>query len=390
VTVSGQGQDGQVVEDRAWSVKITNTSVVNLGSPTSTALPLRSSTATSTATVLPSASPTLTVTVMPTVSATPAPIQPLSGGAKSYGVNLAGAEFGADRLPGTLGVDYVYPTESWRNSYFASKGQRLVRLPIQWERVQPQAGGSLSAVDVAEIRRVLDSAQSAGQQVIIDLHNYGRYYGSPLTTSDGPKFANLWEQLARALSDHPALYGYELMNEPHDLPGNGPAWATLAQIGTDAVRRADQRAWVLVPGYSWQSARFWRDNNESLAINDPAGKVLYAAHQYGDANYTGTYQNGYDALSATEYAERLQPFLDWLAAKNARGIVTEYGVPDNDTRWLEVLDRVSATLEANPRIVGATYWAAGPRWGSYSLSVEPRNGQDRPQMSVLSRYPSHS
>jgi len=33
--------------------------------------------------------------------------------------------------------------------------------------------------------------------------------------------------------------------------------------------------------------------------------------------------------------------------------------------------------------LGGTSWAAGPWWGNYALSVEPRNGQDRPQMAVL-------
>ena len=36
--------------------------------------------------------------------------------------------------------------------------------------------------------------------------------------------------------------------------------------------------------------------------------------------------------------------------------------------------------------IGGTYWAAGPWWGNYPLSVEPRNGQDRPQMAVLLKY----
>ena len=29
------------------------------------------------------------------------------------------------------------------------------------------------------------------------------------------------------------------------------------------------------------------------------------------------------------------------------------------------------------------YWAGGPWWGEYRLSIEPRNGIDRPQMKIL-------
>ena len=46
-------------------------------------------------------------------------------------------------------------------------------------------------------------------------------------------------------------------------------------------------------------------------------------------------------------------------------------------------DNLMKYLSAN--CVSGTYWAAGP-WWSYSLSVEPMNGQDRPQMSVLQNY----
>jgi endoglucanase len=84
----------------------------------------------------------------------------------------------------------------------------------------------------------------------------------------------------------------------------------------------------------------------------------------------------------------MQPFLDWLASRDAQGILTEYGVPDGDPRWLTVLDTLLQVLEASPRITGGTYWAAGPWWGDYPLSVEPRGAQDRPQMAILAKHPS--
>ena len=47
----------------------------------------------------------------------------------TYGVNLAGAEFGS-RLPGTYGTDYTYPTHA-EVDYFASKGMGIIRLPVE-------------------------------------------------------------------------------------------------------------------------------------------------------------------------------------------------------------------------------------------------------------------
>jgi endoglucanase len=307
----------------------------------------------------------------------------------AWGVNYSGAEFGS-ALPGTQGIDYIYPTGSGRNTYFASRGLRLIRLPIKWERLQHQAYGPLSQADLDGVRQVLDGAAAANMKVIIDLHNFGRYYGTPLTVADSPRLANFWQQLAAALRGHPALYGYELMNEPHDMPDGSAGWAAIAQSATNGVRQSDSAAWVVVPGYNWQTAAFWPGNNPTLDVHDSANHLEYAAHLYFDSDYSGQYAKPYDADGAYPGigVDRAQPFLKWLAAHGARGIFTEYGVPGGDSRWLTVLNNFLNAIWNNATIMGGTYWSAGPWWGSYPLSVEPVNGKDRPQMAILSRYPS--
>lgn len=312
----------------------------------------------------------------------PTPVAPV--GRKQYGVSIAGGEFGS--IPGTMNADYIYSADRGEYGYFAGKGLTLVRLPFRWERLQRAAFAPLYAQDVAGIRAVLDAAQATGQRVILDPHNYGRYYDAPLTRADAAKFADFWEKVALTFRGHPGLYGYELMNEPHDLPEGSDAWAYLAQVATDAIRRQDSSAWVLVPGYHWQSGHSWPQENPFLDVRDPSGKLLYAAHEYFDAHFGGTYEFGYDAPSPTVGVDRIRPFLDWLAARQARGIITEYGVPGNDPRWLTVLDNFMAAIDASPNIQGGTYWAAGPWWGTYPLSIEPNSGQDRPQTAVLAKY----
>lgn len=308
-------------------------------------------------------------------------------GPKYYGVNTSGGEFGGQY--GVLNRDYLYPANVSTNRYYTARGQTLVRIPILWERMQPQAFGSLSAADVAGLRASMDAASAAGMQVILDLHNYGRYQNVPLLQNDAPKLADVWRKLAASFSSHPALFGYELMNEPHDMP---QGWGTLAQAATDAIRQVDQAHYVLVPGDGWQNARFWNTTNSNLNVNDNTGRLIYTAHLYFDSDYTGVYQRGYDAdgANADIGVERVQPFLNWLDQRQAQGMITEYGVPDNDPRWLTVLDRFMAAIDAHPRILGGTYWAAGPWWGSYSLSVDPEGGQYHPQWAVLERYPSRS
>ena len=66
----------------------------------------------------------------------------------SRGVNLSGAEFGETHLPGVFDRDFTYNSEaSFR--YFASRGLTLIRVPIRWERIQPQPGGPLDAAQLA-------------------------------------------------------------------------------------------------------------------------------------------------------------------------------------------------------------------------------------------------
>ena len=46
------------------------------------------------------------------------------------------------------------------------------------------------------------------------------------------------------------------------------------------------------------------------------------------------------------------------------------------------------TLDASSDVfVGWTYWAAGPWWGDYPLSVQPNDdGTDKPQFEILARH----
>jgi len=85
--------------------------------------------------------------------------------------------------------------------------------------------------------------------------------------------------------------------------------------------------------------------------------------------------------------DRLQPFSTWLNQHHHRGWLGEYGVPDNDLRWLTVLDKLLATMQQQG--IWGTYRAGGPWWGDSRLSCEPQiNGNDAVQMTILQKYPS--
>lgn len=300
------------------------------------------------------------------------------------GVNLAGAEFGSGR--GVYGTDYIYPTTSVLD-YYERKGVELVRLPFTWERMQPTLGGPLDPAELSRLQSFLTDAAAHGMQVVLDLHNYGRYDGAVIGSAAVPvsAFQEFWGALAAAVQGYPAVHGYGLMNEPHDM-GNAHVWPDAAQAAVDAIRAVDSQHTIIVAGDSWSGARQWQEANPYLSINDPADNLLYEAHVYFDRDGSGTYRGSFDEEGATTTTgvERVQPFLDWLDQHGARGFIGEYGVPNDDPRWLDTLDTFLDALDANG--IPSTYWAGGDWWGDYKLAIAPRNGEDAPQMDVLEQH----
>jgi endoglucanase len=159
---------------------------------------------------------------------------------------------------------------------------------------------------------VLAQAAKSRLRVVLDLHNYGRFaspagvltLGSPaLPATD---LADLWRRLARALGSSPALSGYGLMNEPHDLPGGAPAWERASQLTVAAVRAVDRTTPILVAGYSYSSAARWPSVHPRPWINPRSGPVLYEAHQYFDRDGSGTYRDSYQAENARARGQHWQ------------------------------------------------------------------------------------
>ena len=156
-------------------------------------------------------------------------------------------------------------------------------------------------------------------------------------------------------------------------------------------RQIDTKTTIIVSGDEFSSARRWKECSDNLkTLTDPSNNLIFQAHIYFDSDSSGNYNKGYDEDGATVQTgvARLKPFVDWLKENNKRGFVGEYGIPDTDGRWMDILDAALKYLQENG--INGTYWSAGPRWGDYPLSVQPTNNytQDRPQLSTLLKYKS--
>jgi endoglucanase len=320
--------------------------------------------------------------------------------AQRRGVNLAGAEFGENTFPGTLGKEYTFNSEK-SFQYFSAKSLGLLRVPVRWERLQPALRGPLNRDYLNLLKSNSAWALASGAQIVVDIHNFGRYKinGQELIIGNGQvsaaDLADLWVKLSAEFRDDLGVYAYGLMNEPHDM-GAGD-WKSISQTVLSAIRATGDTKTILVPGDSWSSAEAWpRVHGTNAWINDPSGQFAYEAHTYFDSDNSGSYKMTYDQelgrnpLLAQVGVSRLSNFVDWCAANKVRGFLGEFGVPNTDPRWLSVLDNFLTSLDLSG--MDSLYWAAGEWWGSYPLSVQPANAftQDRPQLGVLMSHLSPS
>ncbi len=158
--------------------------------------------------------------------------------------------------PGTYGGDYVYPDRA-DFAYLRSRGLNLTRIPFRWERVQPQLNNPLKSAELDRLKRCFDDAAAVGMQVIPNVHTYGGLYAftawnyRPLGSTSVPisAYKDLWVRLAAAWNGHPAIAGYDIMNDVLDLPGGIPTWEQASQAAVDGIRSRDANTRIWVCGY---------------------------------------------------------------------------------------------------------------------------------------------
>ncbi|HEX3024847.1 MAG TPA: cellulase family glycosylhydrolase [Chitinophagaceae bacterium] len=319
--------------------------------------------------------------------AMPAPTAPVS---RSFGVTLCGAEFGQNNLPGILNTHYIYPTQN-EVDYFANKGVQIIQLPIRWERIQRTLGGPLDAKELSLVEKFLDDCAARNIQVTLIMQNYGRYkinnveyiIGSPQVSR--ANYKDVWRKLATALRNRKNIYAFSIMSEPNHMQNY--SWFESAQQAINGIREVDRTHTILVDGDNYSGPETWVEYNDQLKyLVDPANNMMFNAHCYFDEDRSGEYKKSYAASGANEMTgvDRIKHFVDWLHANNKRGFVGEFGIPNNDNRWMVVLDNFLQYLTENN--IGGCYWAAGRWWKNYPLSIEPIGSADKPQMNLYAKY----
>ena len=312
----------------------------------------------------------------------PAPIAMLAG------VNLSGAEFNGGKSNARLNFDYVYPTEA-EISWAASHHMTAVRLPVEWARLQPVLNAPINSTEWRRVIAVVHMARVYHIRVILDLHDYGAWRGLVVGSRALPDsvFADTWSRLATLAGSEPDMI-LGLMNEPHLQTSS--QWEKSAQAALNAIRAANARNLVLVSGSAWDGAHSWTSGGPASNatamdhLTTPgSGPVAFELHQYFDHDFSGTKP---DCLSPADAVRTLQPATAWLEAGHHQGFLGEFATTATPP-CLTTLDAVLTYLDVHrDQWIGWTYWTAGGWWGNYMFSVEPSDGKEKPQMSVLSRH----
>ncbi|WOX22112.1 cellulase family glycosylhydrolase [Streptomyces solicathayae] len=236
-----------------------------------------------------------------------------------------------------------------------AKGYNTARLLVFWDDLEPRPG-QYSQAYLRKIERVLDWAAKHDVKVILDAHQdiFGPAFesrGIPAwaTRTDGLPFkkhpddwfseyfepavqrafthlyededlqraqARMWRVLADRFEDHPAVFGYDPINEPMGEMREGEDLATAArrierdQITpmynriADAIRQVDRDSWIFVEPTPIVGEGVPTGMGK---IDDP--KVVYAPHFYngtmeagGDYDPSARWIENYEA-AVTQYAK---------------------------------------------------------------------------------------
>ncbi|MFA5204150.1 MAG: cellulase family glycosylhydrolase [Lentisphaeria bacterium] len=142
---------------------------------------------------------------------------------------------------------------------------------------------------MAALDRLLNFALIYGFKVVIDLHSPpgGHYEDSSLRMFyEKPyqdHFVKVWERISRRYKGHPAIWGYDLVNEPIEIQ---PAPLELNYHATQtraakAIRAIDPQTPIIVEVLEWDSPRGFAEMMPVLVPN-----VIYEVHMYEPGVFT--------------------------------------------------------------------------------------------------------
>lgn len=356
-----------------------------------------------------------------------------------HGLNIMSASKGApDRLPPSFDEeDVVRYAQQW--------GFNAVRYLIFWDGIEPARGEfNQEYLDATEER--LDWFAAHDVHVILDMHQdvYSQYFccdGAPewAIEDDGHAFEQLpqwdlnyftdavraafdnffdyegeypylqdhyigaWLEVIERFKDHPAVIGYDIMNEPSPgsaldaadfslTPPDGPAaefdrtvFTDFYQRVVDAVREVDQDGWILYEPRYAAPANGQRSYIEKLEDpRDGAPRIVYSPHLYSiNMEFYEEYNPATDETLADWEANRDIE----TAEQEAPLLCGEWGF---HPEWVNADVFMREVLDLYDRMMASwTYWSYDPGgWGIWESDGEGNYVGERENADAVVRpYP---
>jgi endoglucanase len=140
-----------------------------------------------------------------------------------------------------------------------------------------------------ELERWLGLCQKLGMQVLIDLHTPpgGAIHIGPWPMFQEQhyqdRFIEIWDHIAERFRGHPAVWGYDIVNEPiQGVVAEGVMdWRTLAEVVAQRIRRIDPDSVIVVP---FGESGGWSNMAYFAPIELPG--IIYTVHMYEPGTFT--------------------------------------------------------------------------------------------------------
>lgn len=254
---------------------------------------------------------------------------------------------------GQIKREYEVPFDESVISKLAEDGFNIIRLGMTWEAVEPQPN-QYDEEYLDKVQAVADLCEKYGIYFYLDMHQ-DLYYGAKDLAGDGaPKWAcltdgaefkpykvvwaegyfwgkatqtafdsfwdnkpingvpiqtyyqNMWKHVAERFKDHPALFGFDVMNEPYPGTSGGKVFRRLI-AGVAKTVLTDKRAPI-----------------PFLAKQLFSGNVIRCLEPFADYSLFRKATSGGDKLIAEFDTKKYSPFLNSMAA--AIREVTDNGI----------------------------------------------------------------
>lgn len=195
--------------------------------------------------------------------------------------------------------------EAWHDRWFTGDdldrlrgwGFNVVRVPFSYRTLQGADGqwkrSAQGDIDFARLDWIVREAGRRGVYVVLDLHiwfgqreNYHRISREePGGDEDRARAAALWREVARHFKGHPAIAGFDVINEPEGSPDN-----LLHRALYEAVRSQDRDRVVILEsvGYRSLAAPAWNNvvwsGHYPTSDQDQAGTVEERVARWAENN----------------------------------------------------------------------------------------------------------